>query len=1342
MPQHAAAATFVWDGNGTGATTMNSANNWNPNGVPAATAGDIGQFDGTVAGNLALSTNGPSAGTNPWSISVTGGQDSNLTVDSGSVTNALRLYNITIDAGAFETTGAGFFLGSGSGAAQVNLGNATAPYDAGNTFTNNSAATATIQSDMLFNSGSATQRTLTFDGSGNWTVATVLGITASSGVGSMAVAKNGTGILYLSAANTFTGGITLASGELQMGTNTSLSTGALTINGGNLVARLGGRNLSNAVNVGADFGIGNVGNSLTLSGGMNLGGATRIITVVDGSPVTDATFSGVVSNGGLTKMGPGTLALSGTNTFSGPVLVSEGTLNLNNANPIDSAISVTVNGSGAKLTVGNAATVAQAVTLTQGAVDGLGTFNTLNVADAVGNVVAAGNGTAGALNVGTLTFQGAATVNLTTTGPTSGQTIFVTNLTTSPSADVVLNVSSSNGAWLDNTDYYLIQYLNYSSAADASHFTLNPPPGLNANQTATLVNTGGAIVMRITTQALIWTGFQNSNWTTVPVGGSRNWSENGLPVEFASNKSAIFDESTGNFTVNIAENVSPFATSFNNDSNDYTVSSTGGFGISTGSLVKNGFAKTTLTTNNTYTGPTSINGGTLEVSGSIATSSSVSIVANASLILDVGGSPYVYGNPISGGGNVVKNGSGVLTLSGANTFTGKLELNGGALNVNGPSALGAGAGALEINGGSIDNTSGSEVIASTNKPQSWNADVTFTGSSNLDMGSGTVTLRGGVDRIVTPGGAGDVLTVGEIKSAGNEGLTISGGGTLVATSIGSGTAGSSIGGVLNVASGTTLQMNRSAATGGSLTGDFVATGLTGSGTILNGATGTTERLLRINSSDNQTFSGTLANGGTAALGLEKLGTGSLVLNGSTSYTGETRVTAGSLVMSSSNSATSLIEISPSTTLTVTNAAATGAGPITSVTSGARQVNLHINGGGTLGNSLMISSGHTVTIDVDRNDDSSTGGEIRLTGVPTGGGNATFNITGANGYRLAINDLRHTAGVDGTVTFNPTTANVSIGTMTSISMTPHSYIMGLAGTSGDNSVTGVIGSLPGTSFALTKSGSSTWTLSNANLYTGATLISEGTLRLGDGTNDGTIASSASITNNAALVLNWVGNHTITQAISGSGSLTKNGAGTATLAGVNTYTGTTTINAGEIAVNGTSIADAGTVAINGGKLNLTSIETVDKLFFGGVPQPAGTYTAASDGTHFSGAGSLIVTSSAASGFSSWASANGATGQTPEQDHDNDGVANGIEFFVGGGTGFTALPTVVTNAGVRTVTWPKSAAYTGSYVVQVSSDLTSASWSPAGAGTVVDNGSTVVFTFPAGPAIRFVRLNVTPN
>ncbi len=276
-------------------------------------------------------------------------------------------------------------------------------------------------------------------------------------------------------------------------------------------------------------------------------------------------------------------------------------------------------------------------------------------------------------------------------------------------------------------------------------------------------------------------------------------------------------------------------------------------------------------------------------------------------------------------------------------------------------------------------------------------------------------------------------------------------------------------------------------------------------------------------------------------------------------------------------------------------------------------------------------------------------------------------------------------------------------------------------------------------ALIKSGNGTLTLAGANLYTGTTTINEGTLQLGNGISDGTIANTSSVINNASLVYNWTTSHTVPYVISGSGSVTKNGAGTASLTGINTYTGTTTVNAGELAVNGTSIANTGTVVINGGKVNLSGNETVDKLFFGGVQQPAGTYTAAGDSTHFSGTGTLIVTSPA--GFATWASANGATGQTPGDDHDSDGVQNGIEFFLGAtGTNFTALPPVVDNAGVKTITWPKSASFMGAYQVQVSADLIN--WTAAPGGTVTDSGSNVVFTFPSGPTIRFVRLVVTPG
>jgi hypothetical protein len=74
----------------------------------------------------------------------------------------------------------------------------------------------------------------------------------------------------------------------------------------------------------------------------------------------------------------------------------------------------------------------------------------------------------------------------------------------------------------------------------------------------------------------------------------------------------------------------------------------------------------------------------------------------------------------------------------------------------------------------------------------------------------------------------------------------------------------------------------------------------------------------------------------------------------------------------------------------------------------------------------------------------------------------------------------------------------------------------------------------------------------------------------------------------------------------------------------------------------------------------------------------------------------------------------------DHDNDGVSNGVEHFLGGTpgntTGFTPLPALTTVTGVRNITWVKSPGYTGAYA----------------ADFVVET--------PAGPAAAFASLKIT--
>lgn len=908
-----------------------------------------------------------------------------------------------------------------------------------------------------------------------------------SGPGS--ITKSGTGGMQLTNnSNSFAGGFTLNEGNIHLGGSLALGPATFTVNGGTIVPRGAARAVPNAVSVGGNFtaGIANIGNSLTFSGAVDLLAGNRTITVANTTVVNDFTLSGVVSNGGITKDGAGTLVMSGTSTYTGATTVSAGTLILKTAeHPIDTSSGISVNGAGAKLVVGDtfpSLTIATpTVTLSQGTVDGTGTIDSLVVTNSAANIVTAGNGTGNPLQVNALTFQGAATLNIRATEAFSDQYIIAPNLTTAGPATVTVNMTNTNGSWITGSEYMVIDFDTYGTP-DATHFSLVTPPGLNPTQTATLINTGGELIMRITGDTLKWTGNESSDWTTVPILGSRNWSFKDAPAEYTNGSAVTFDDFSGfNFDVNLAQNVSPGDVVFENSSNDYTLSSINGFGIQTGTLTKGGTAKLTLSTANAYTGATTINGGTLEISGTGSIASSSTIVNKGQLIFDLTGGTNNYANPIGGAGAFTKSGSGVLTLSGANTFTGTLLLSGGTLNLNSAGALGAGTTALTISGGTLDNSSASDVVLSSARPQTWSGDFDFTGTRSLDMGAGNVTVTGSTVRTVTVNAG--TLTVGEIKAqaAGAPGFTKDGAGTLVFTSTGAGAASSVVNGLLTVNNGT-VQINRTSGSDANTVGDLTVNGLAGTGRITNGAA--FERWLYVNATMASTFSGSLENGGTAPLGLIKQGAESLTLDGTSSHTGPTRIIAGNLIVKNGNAL------------------------------GASLVSVREQAGG-----MVLEGGITVPNDFLLSNDGTAVGAIGYAILSSSGNNV---LTGT----LSLMD-----GSGNTLIKSATGSSLVIGNVTN-GMPTLGRILILGGESvGANSVSGIISNGTASATGVSKTGTGTWTLSGDNTYTGSTTVTQGTLTITQPTLSDT---SALVIGTTGAVLNLT--HSSTDQV---GSLTING-----------------------------------------------------------------------------------------------------------------------------------------------------------------------------------------------------------
>ncbi|MCH5625031.1 MULTISPECIES: fibronectin-binding autotransporter adhesin ShdA [unclassified Salmonella] len=198
-----------------------------------------------------------------------------------------------------------------------------------------------------------------------------------------------------------------------------------------------------------------------------------------------------------------------------------------------------------------------------------------------------------------------------------------------------------------------------------------------------------------------------------------------------------------------------------------------------GQIVKSGSDELIVTGDNTYSGGTTISGGTLTADH--ADSLGTGTIANSG-VLQVGEGELE--NTLSGTGSLVKTGTGELTLSGDNTYSGGTTITGGTLTADHADSLGSGdidnSGVLQVGEGELKNTlsgTGSLVKIGTGE-LTLNGDNDYSGGTTIDDG---VLIADHADSLGT--GAIDnsgVLQVGE----GELENTLSGSGLLVKTGTG------------------------------------------------------------------------------------------------------------------------------------------------------------------------------------------------------------------------------------------------------------------------------------------------------------------------------------------------------------------------------------------------------------------------------------------------------------------------------------------------------------------------------------------------------------------------------